>query len=130
MCPVYYEARERALNNGRIYHLAAILKRGKKVVRVGENTYKTHPKFKSTYADGTTGSHMHAEMNVLRFAKPGDTIEVIRFLKTGGMAMAKPCEHCMRFIREAGIKEVRYTNEVGEWESIKCTKTTELEKAT
>ena len=116
---MYYEARERALNNGRVYHLAAILKRGKKVVRIGENTYKTHPRFKRTYPDGTTGSHMHAEMNVLRFAKPGDTIEVIRFLKTGGRAMAKPCQYCMKHIREAGNKEIKYTNSQREWECMK-----------
>tara|TARA_A100001515_G_scaffold55321_2_gene43689 strand:- start:1859 stop:2215 length:357 start_codon:yes stop_codon:yes gene_type:complete len=116
---VYYEARERALNNGRVYHLVAILKRGRKVVKIGENTCKTHPRFKRTYPDGTTGSHMHAEMNVLRFAKPGDTIEVMRFLKTGGMAMAKPCEHCMKHIRRAGIKKVRYTNEEGDWETMR-----------
>ena len=116
---MYYEAREKALNNGRVYHLAAILKRRKTVVKVGENTYKTHPRFKRVYPDGTTGSHMHAEMNVLRFAKPGDVLEVIRFKKSGGRAMAKPCEHCMRYIREAGIKKVRYTNSQGDWETMK-----------
>jgi len=116
---VYYEARERALNNGRVYHLAAILKRGKTVVKVGANTSKTHPRFQRVYPDGTTGSHMHAEMNVIRFAKPGDTLEVIRFLKTGGHAMAKPCEHCMKHIRDAGIKKVRYTNPSGEWEMMR-----------
>jgi deoxycytidylate deaminase len=116
---VYYKAREKAMNNGRLYHLAAILRRGKTVVKIGENTFKTHPRFKRVYPDGTCGSHMHAEMNVLRFAKPGDTLEVIRFTKTGGRAMARPCEHCMRHIREAGIKKVRYTNSEGEWESMK-----------
>tara|TARA_R100001594_G_scaffold116196_1_gene151153 strand:- start:213 stop:566 length:354 start_codon:yes stop_codon:yes gene_type:complete len=116
---VYYAAREKALNNGRVYHLAAILKRGKAVIKIGENTFKTHPRFTRTYPDGTVGSHMHAEMNVLRFAKPGDTLEVIRFLKEGEHAMAKPCELCMRHIRDAGIKKVRYTNEDGEWEEIK-----------
>ena len=116
---MYYEAREKALNNGRVYHLAAILKRRKTVVKVGDNTYKTHPRFKRVYPDGTTGSHMHAEMNVLRFAKPGDVLEVIRFKKSGGRAMAKPCEHCMRYIREAGIKKVRYTNSQGDWETMK-----------
>ena len=116
---MYYKARERALNNGRIYHLAAILYRGKSVIKIGENTFKTHPRFTRTYPDGTCGSHMHAEMNVLRFAKPGDVLEVLRFKKTGGRAMAKPCKHCMRHIREAGIKEVRYTNPDGQWEIMK-----------
>lgn len=118
---MYYTAKERALSNGMVYHLAAILKRGKIVIKIGENTFKTHPRFKRDYPDGTTGSHMHAEMNVLRFAKPGDTLEIIRFLKTGGRAMAKPCEHCMKYIREAGIKKIRYTNTSGDWEMMRIT---------
>lgn len=115
---MYYTAREKALSNGRVYHLAAILWRRKIAIKIGENTYKTHPKFGRIYPDGSEGYHMHAEMNVLRFAKPGDTLEVMRFCGTR-YAMAKPCPHCMRFIREAGIKKVRYTNKSGEWETIK-----------
>ena len=38
------------MNNGRQYHLAAILRRNGKVVKVGENTSKTHPKFKRKYS--------------------------------------------------------------------------------
>ena len=34
---MYYEARERALSNGRCYHLAAILRRKGRVVRVGKS---------------------------------------------------------------------------------------------
>ena len=116
---MYYAARKKAINNGRLYHLAAILRRGKSVIKVGENTFKTHPRFKRIYPDGTHGSHMHAEMNVLRFAKPGDTLEVLRFKKSGGRAMAKPCEQCMKHIRESGIKKVRYTNSDGEWETMR-----------
>lgn len=118
MEPVYSKAKELAMSNGREYHLAAILRRGKQVVRMGANVSKTHPRFKRTYSDGTTGSHMHAEMNVLRFAEPGDTLEVMRFGKRK-LAMAKPCEHCMQHIREAGIKKIRYTNARGTWEEIR-----------
>ena len=117
---MYYTARQQALNNGRTYHLAAILRRRGKVIRVGENTDKTHPKYKRIYEDGSVVSHMHAEMNVLRFAQPGDELEVMRFLKcTHNYAMAKPCPFCMVHIRDAGIKKVRYTNDSGEWEEIK-----------
>ena len=58
---MYYTAREKAINNGGLYHLAAILRRGKSVIKVGENTFKTHPRFKRIYPDGTYGSHMHAD---------------------------------------------------------------------
>ena len=117
---MYYRARDLALNNGRDYHLAAILKRNGRVIRIGENTSKTHPKFKRQYPDGSWASHMHAEMNVLRFAEPGDEIEVIRFKKCGHLrTMAKPCTLCMAEIKKAGITRVKYTNWSGEWEEIK-----------
>tara|TARA_B100000131_G_C18097395_1_gene604569 strand:- start:111 stop:467 length:357 start_codon:yes stop_codon:yes gene_type:complete len=116
---VYYRAKELAINNGRTYHVAAILRRRGNVIRVGENTDKTHPRFKRQYEDGTWASHMHAEMNVLRFAKPGDEIEVMRFSKCGhDLTMAKPCSLCEEEIKKAGIKKVRYTNWNGEWEEV------------
>ena len=116
---MYYRAKNLAMSNGRTYHVAAILKRKGCVVRVGENTDKTHPKFKRQYPDGTWASHMHAEMNVLRFAQPGDEIEVIRFSKCGDQrTMAKPCKLCQEAIKRAGIKKVKYTNWEGEWETL------------
>ena len=117
---MYYRAKELAMSNGRTYHLAAILKRDGRVIRIGENTHKTHPRFKRQYSDGTWGSHMHAEMNVLRFARPGDEIEVMRFTKCGKhMTMAKPCPLCEEEIKKSGIKKVKYTNWEGEWEELK-----------
>ena len=119
-CQVYYRAKNLALNNGRDYHLAAILKRNGKVVKIGENTNKTHPRFKRQYEDGTWASHMHAEMNVLRFAKEGDEIEVVRFKKCDhSLTMAKPCSLCMKEIKNAGIKKLRYTDWNGEWVEVK-----------
>jgi len=117
---VYYRAKKLATSNGRTYHLAAILRRKGRVIKVGENTDKTHPRFSRQYDDGSWASHMHAEMNVLRFAQPGDEIEVIRFAKRDyEWTMAKPCLLCMAEIRKSGIKKVRYTNWDGEWETIK-----------
>ena len=120
ICQVYYRAKNLAISNGRPYHLAAILKRKGRVIKVGENTNKTHPRFKRQYEDGTWASHMHAEMNVLRFAKPGDTIEVMRFKKCSHeRTMAKPCDLCMSEMKKAGIKTIRYTDWDGEWVEIK-----------
>ena len=116
---MYYRAKDLAISNGRTYHLAAILRRNGRVVKVGENTDKTHPLFKRQYPDGTWASHMHAEMNVLRFAEAGDEIEVMRFTKCGHIrTMAKPCSRCMSYMNAIGIKRVRYTNWDGEWEEI------------
>lgn len=114
---MYYRARSLALSNGRTYHIAAILRRNGRVIKIGENTSKTHPRFKRQYDDGTWGSHMHAEMNVLRFAQPGDVLEVMRFKKYDDkLSMAKPCAWCMMAIKAAGIKKIKYTNWHGNWE--------------
>lgn len=116
---IYFKAGEKALKNGRVYHLAAILRRKGRVVKIGINTDKTHPRFTRTYPDGTIASHMHAEMNVLRFAEPGDTLEVLRIRKLDKkFAMAKPCTYCMKFIKSAGISKVSFTNEAGDWEDL------------
>lgn len=116
---MYYAAKEKALANGRLYHLAAILRRNGKPIKIGANVSKTHPKFERVYSDGTSGAHMHAEMNVLRFARPGDEIEVMRFRKCDSeLTMAKPCEYCMEHIRSSGISTVRYTNWDGDWEEM------------
>ena len=72
---MYYKAKKLATSNGRVFHIAAILLRKGDVVKIGENTTKTHPRFKRYYNDGSSAACMHPEMNVLRFPKPGDVIE-------------------------------------------------------
>ena len=119
LCQVYYEAREKALGNGRCYHLAAILRRKGRVVRIGINSDKTHPRFKRKYEDGTWAAHMHAEMDVLRFSEPGDELEVMRWRKSDNtFAMAKPCRHCVPHILNAGLSRVTYTDDNGEWQEM------------
>ena len=120
LCQVYYEAREKALRNGRCYHLAAILRRKGRVIRIGINSDKTHPRFKRRYDDGTWAAHMHAEMDVLRFAEPGDELEVMRWRKSDNtFAMAKPCRHCIPHILDAGISRVMYTTDAGDWKELR-----------
>ena len=116
---MYYKARQKALDNDRHYHLSAILRRKGRVIAIGENTNKTHPRFKRRYPDGTVAAHMHAEMNVLRFARPGDDIEVMRFRNNGTIGMAKPCTYCMRYLRDAQIRNVRYTDHEGNWQEFR-----------
>lgn len=84
--------------------------RGKSIVRIGTNSDKTHPKFMRTYKDGSCKSHLHAEMDVLRFAQPGDKIYVLRFHASGDLTMARPCHFCEGFIRETQIDKVYYSD--------------------
>tara|TARA_A200000159_G_scaffold152895_1_gene164317 strand:+ start:889 stop:1239 length:351 start_codon:yes stop_codon:yes gene_type:complete len=113
---VYYKARKLALSNNQPYHLAAILYRNGKPIRIGVNTSKTHPSACRTFPDGKSSAGLHAEMNVLRFARKGDDLEVIRFTKLGKMTMAKPCCFCQRLIKEKQIRRTRYTDWNGEWQ--------------
>jgi len=115
---VYYAAKKLALSNGQEYHVGAILLRGRRVIKIGVNSFKTHPRFKRRYPDGSCAAHMHAEMSVLRYAQPGDEIQVIRWRKDGSKGMAKPCKYCQEFITHAGISRVSYTNDKGKWETL------------
>ena len=116
---MYYKARELALNNEHLYHLTAILKRKGSIIRMASNSNKTNPIAKRVFSNGDVLYTMHAEMNVLRYAMPGDELVVLRWHKNGEPAMAKPCCYCSKLIVEKGIKKVTYTNENGEMESYK-----------
>lgn len=107
---MYYKAKKKALANNQEFHVAAVLMRKKHTVRIGTNQNKTHPKYRRKYADGSFRSHLHAEMDVLRFAEPGDIIYVLRFDKRGNLTMAKPCKFCQKHIRLHGIKTVHYSD--------------------
>jgi len=109
------KAKDVAMNNGHVFHLVAILKRGKHIVRYGTNSSKTHPRFGRVYSAGPREVHsLHAEMDVLRFAKPGDDLIVLRYKANGNLSMAKPCSECQRHIKEAGIRRVHYSDWSGD----------------
>jgi len=106
---------ELALSNGGKYHVACVLYRRGKPVYIGVNTDKTHPRFRRIAADGTVVCTLHAEMSALRFSQPGDTLEVLRFLKDGSATMARPCVHCLKHIRSSQLSRVKYTLWDGSW---------------
>ncbi len=115
---MYYRAKKLALNNNHPFHVVAVLKRGKSVIRIGTNSEKTTPRFARRRANGSVDYHFHAETNVLRFAKPGDVVYVLRFSKSGILTMAKPCEFCQIFLAEAGIKKVYYSDWEGQFKKM------------
>jgi deoxycytidylate deaminase len=82
------------------------------------NSNKTHPKFPRRYRTGHMGYCLHAEMSVIRFARPGDELIVIRWEKDGRRSMSKPCEHCQRFLRRAGVSKVTYSDWNGDFKTM------------
>lgn len=110
-------ARQKALTNrpkswrGHFFHVVALVFRGKSIVKVGTNSYKTSPKFRRHYAKaGKTDYHAHAEMSVLSALQPGDRLVVIRFLQNGEATMSKPCPVCQKLLQERGVQEVLHTD--------------------
>jgi len=109
---------ERAANIGNLrsthsrYRMGAILISHKpKMVIVGFNQIKTHPK---------TNSHsgfIHAEFDAIRKAQKfgvdltKSELFVGRLRKDGRLGLARPCEHCQAIIDWYGIKSVYFTGD-------------------
>ena len=110
---MYYKAKMKAMSNNMKYHVAAIVWRKKKPILIRSNSHKGHPSCLRTLEGGTVTSSMHAEMNVLRFAKKGDEIEVIRWGKSGRKLCSKPCKMCENAMRNAGIAAVTFIDSDG-----------------
>lgn len=116
---MYYEAKALAMGNGETFHVAAILFRGKSVIRLATNSRKTHPKQRRIINGEFECAWIHAEVDALRWARPGDTLVVIRYGRSGNLAVSKPCEYCMREIIRKGIRVVRYIDIDGSWKKMK-----------
>lgn len=116
---MYYEARNKALSNNGLFHLAAFASK-KGPVGVNSMSRRT-AKFKRRYSDSKDTYHeVHAEVDlILRLREVPERINVIRFFKDGTPTMARPCIHCQNFLRIKGVKSVRYTNWNGDWEEMR-----------
>lgn len=90
---------------------AAIVKK-RRAISVGANLMKTHP----IYADGERWFSIHAEMKALISAETsveGGDIYVYRATAHDELAMARPCDECLKVLAEAGIRRIYYTTEQG-----------------
>lgn len=112
----YAIAKEMAMNNGQEFHLAAILWRKGKLIRIGINSTKTDPSFQRYYSNGHS-TCAHAEMDALQVAKSGDYLEVMRWNPYGEVMNAKPCGFCQLRIKRFGVN-TRFTNKEGKWTSL------------
>lgn len=103
-------------------HIGCVAIYKKQVIGVGYNTNKTHPiqmkynKYRDLEWNGIQPkAKLHAELMCLLnikdlnidFAKV--KIFIYREDKNGRLALSRPCEACMRAIKDLGIKEINYT---------------------
>ena len=116
---MYYTAREAAMKNRHIFHLAAFTR--KKGGPIGVNQQRCTSKFRKRYKDSSEFHYeRHAEVDlILKMRVVPEKIFVMRFLETGVPTMARPSVHCQNFLKHKGVKSVRYTNWDGEWEEMK-----------
>lgn len=88
----------------------ALVKKNK-VISIGFNQLKTHPKSKSY------GNYLHAEIHTLLGVAAEDlrgaVLYVARVRRCGGPGYSRPCEICMHAIQQAGIKTVFFFDELG-----------------
>lgn len=108
---------------GKARVVAALVQRGE-IISFGFNNLKSHP-FQAKYATNTDQIYFHAETHAIKNAiKLGNRdiiskceIIIVRakmdIKKNWFYAMAKPCDGCMRCIRDFNLKKIIYTNDDG-----------------
>ena len=58
--------------------------------------------------------HIHAEARLTKkLGLDAPLVLVVRILKNGDLAMAKPCEHCQAILKNHRVKTIVYTTESG-----------------
>lgn len=108
-----------ASQNDQRFRLAAVaVNRQGKVCAIGVNSSKTHPRqarlAKQYGHQDQIG--LHAELCALiKSREKIHSLIVIRLLRNGKTANAKPCPICSEAIRIAGVKNVVFSNEFGNY---------------
>ena len=81
----------------------------KRPIGIACNVIKTHP----IYTNNSIRNSIHAEIRAVinggKFDLNGGTIFIYRETKKGMPAYARPCENCLTFLKECGIRKVYYT---------------------
>ena len=109
-------------------HMGAVVAIGKTVISTGFNSNKTHPiqhqyNIYRGFEDYATSIPLeHAEIHALGHLIGKKEIDwdkvsifVYRELRNGKRACSRPCAACMRLIRDLGIKQIYFINEIGEY---------------
>jgi deoxycytidylate deaminase len=98
------------------HRLGCVIEKSGKVIGVGWNRNKTHPKslhpFKMVHAE------FDAILGVPKWKLTGSIAYVYRQHKSGRKALAKPCKYCYKCLSDAGIQKVLYTTNEDSWSEL------------
>lgn len=89
------------------HKLGCVIVRNNKVVSVGWNQLKTHPK--STHPFKTLHAEMHAVLNQNMDDFKSAEAYIYRETKHGELALSRPCQYCEQALHHVGIKMIHYT---------------------
>ena len=92
-------------------HVSLVIRKNK-LISVGTNNWKTHPK---TIKLGYMLPYLHSELDAVRKINTSlDKLTLInyRFSKTGHVGMSRPCKYCMPWCVNM-FDKIYYTNEEG-----------------
>jgi len=93
------------------FRVGAAIVRGRRVVSIGWNQRKTHPKSLSRYK--AHHAEFHSIVGMHKFDLVGSDIYVARVTPGGNIGMAKPCIYCQAFLRSCGIRRAYFTTDSG-----------------
>lgn len=93
------------------HRLGAVVVRGNEIIGVGFNKRKTHPLSETRF------NNIHAELSAVLNAGledlQGCSIFVYRETRQGQPAMARPCVHCLKLLKQLSVSKIYYTIENG-----------------
>ena len=105
--PIWGLAKEESEASPKRFKLGAVISKRGRIVTSSHNKFKSHPHF----GNDNDYRWLHAEAAAIYSAKcKGFNLEgatIIVYRKHG--RNAKPCAHCQKLIKEAGIKKVIYS---------------------
>jgi deoxycytidylate deaminase len=91
------------------HKLGAVVLRKNRIVGKGFNKLKTNRMLREQYGYYS----IHSECAAILDGARGDTLVVVRLMKNGSLSCSKPCEKCVVFAKDFGIKTIIYTD----WDS-------------
>jgi len=108
------------------FAVGAIIVLGSRIISTGACTTKTHPanpKIKASTKRDQLCAEIVAALKSTKILSRAQIkncrVYIARKRKDGTVAMAKPCKHCTKFLKELGIRAVFYTNNIGQIESVR-----------
>jgi deoxycytidylate deaminase len=107
--PTYFRiAKREAVKSPLRYKVGACLVVGKSIFS-GFNKDKTHTVFANPSEHVRKSLHAELDCLIKLGGKSIGTMYIYRETLLGTPGLARPCEHCMKFLKDAGIVEIYYS---------------------